>query len=138
MRNNLLTLLLGVGIRVVNNARRALLLVIGATSVTSCGLWYSLTWDECAHMRLHACDHPDFTDRPKPFCRPGADHEFMTVALYDHPNGNIIARLKDTGEGIPYEQLSVREGWWEVRICETRQHGFLSTDEPFGATASVQ
>jgi hypothetical protein len=40
----------------------------------------------------------------------------MTVALHDAPDGKVIARLHDTGDGIPCEILPSGTRWLKVRF----------------------
>ena len=62
----------------------------------------------------------------------------MTVAIYDAPDGRIIKRVADPGEGIAIEWLGIDSDWWRVRVCSSGIEGYANPNEPFGATTAVQ
>lgn len=89
-----------------------------------------------SEMRLLACDNPRTPARYK--CNPEYHGPPMTIALYDRPNGSVIAHLQDRGDGVLFRFLSTQNEWWKVEILESSEIGFVYTREPFGAIGRTQ
>jgi hypothetical protein len=69
-------------------------------------------------------------------CNPLFDHQAMTIALYDLPDGRIVRRIIDPGEGVPFRSITVDERWWKVELA-SGEIGYIDTNEPFGTLVEL-
>ena len=80
-----------------------------------------------------ACDNRRAVEAPS--CSGRGDIE-MTVGFYEKPDGNLIFRLRDYGNGINCRILEVRERWMKIELT-TGRVGYVDFEEPVTTTTPL-
>jgi hypothetical protein len=92
----------------------------------------------CGDGALISCDNQPGPQRNR--CNPEFEYVPSTIALYDAPGGNLVGRLHDSGQGVPFERVDEEESWMRIRTCGTTDsvEGWVNWEEGFSSMSRIR